>query len=127
MKYQVVLINRKKMIDMIMDFDGDINDPINKFYIELAGKRITIKEYCSEEDVFTCVEFPEYIIPSKMISCLCTNKVSSDIEEEYTITEMATIFNCSKQNISKIYNRAIKKIKKFIIKENITTMECLYV
>lgn len=122
MNYIVVLKNRIKMIELIIGNNGDINDEINKFYINLAGKKITINGYCVEEDVYTCVEHSEYVFPSSMISHLVTDCALS----EYTLKEIAMIEKCTSQNISKIYTRAIKKIKNIFMKENIT-MESLYV
>lgn len=113
---KVVLKNRKDIIKILTDNNGDLTDVDNKFYIDtISGSKITLIGYCAEEDNYVCKEFPQYIIPSIFISNVIKyEKIQNNFE--YTYTEIGQIIGCSSENARKITRKALGKISKKIDK-----------
>lgn len=110
---KLILKNRAQIIKILKELDSNLSDSTNLFYIENAGKVITIDAYCEEERIFTCYEFPDYAFPIEFISNVCTRKVSS--KPGMTNKEIGKFFNCTAENIRKTIIRAINKLNKIIV------------
>lgn len=109
---KLVLKSRKQIMEMILACNGDIYDVDNIFYLNKSGETITVNGYCDEEKVFTCVEFPEYVFPLEFISHEI--KKTYNTQHETGFKEIAKIYECSSENIRKIYKKAIATLSKTI-------------
>ncbi|WP_418181332.1 hypothetical protein ACNSOL_11570 (plasmid) [Aliarcobacter lanthieri] len=118
MEIKLVVKGNKEIRDFFIQSNGSLLEKENQFYINtIAGKVITVDGYCEEEDVFTCIEYPDYAIPLNFISHKYEKVTYKDQWHEKTNLEIAYLIKCSSENIRKTTNSAIKKIRKIIEKD----------
>ncbi|MEV9477473.1 sigma factor-like helix-turn-helix DNA-binding protein [Aliarcobacter butzleri] len=115
MSVKLVIKNKDEIKKFFIENNSDLLEEVNQFYLKIAGSVITIDGYCEEEESFICLEYPEYIIPLSFISHKYNKIITyNDLWHEETNVEIANKLNCTAENVRKIANRAIKKIKKII-------------
>lgn len=110
---QFVLKDRSSILNFFISTESDINNDVNKFYLSIAGKIITVSGFCEEENVFICDEFPDYVIPVEFIF-----RKYNYVSEDRTFIEIGNYLGFTPQGARSLFNRAIEKTKKIINKDN---------
>lgn len=108
---KLVLKNRKDLVNIFIATDSDLENDTNKFYLSISGTIITVNGYSEEENVFTCLEYPDYVIPLSFISHKYQILINGCNNSINTFGEIAVANGLSQEGVRKIFNRTIKKIK----------------
>lgn len=115
---QVRIKTKAELISFFASTNSDLNDTINREYLAMASKKITLTGYCEEEDVFTCQEYSEFAIPSIFIgSRIKTEFTESDFENGGTFVEIAKVFGVTSEAVRATSKKALLKLEN-IIREN---------
>ncbi len=115
---KLVLKNKDKLSNIFIETNSSLDNDINKFYLSIFGAVITVNGYSEEENVFTCIEYPDYVIPLLFISHKY-KALTKDIDNSTnTFAEIAKSIGLSQEGVRKIFNRTVKKIRNIINNEN---------
>ena len=73
----------------------------NKFYLSISGTIITVNGYSEEENVFTCLEYPDYVIPLSFISHKYQILINGCNNSINTFGEIAVAIGLSQEGVEK--------------------------
>lgn len=114
----MIKVRVKAKTDLIRFFtvrDSDLNDSVNKEYLAMSSKKITLVGYCEEEDMFTCKEYPEFAIPAEFIgSRVDAELTEEDFGEGGTFVEIGRFFGVTSEAVRASFKKALVKIEKTI-------------
>lgn len=113
---KLVLKDKRSITSYFLSTNSDLQDDVNKFYISIAGKTITVNGFCEEDNVFICKEYPEYAIPMEFISHKYIEVGNQNNWTDRTYAEIAEVIGFTPEAARVVVNKTVEKIKKIVEK-----------